>query len=212
MSKLIGGLLVVLALGWVGSVNAALMDPVEVNGSEWLQPADFVGYSWGDIATVCDPVTGACNGSLGGDDLAGWTWASLLDIGELFHTTMPNLFPGGISSTFLISNEINSEVNDFFDVWGFEPTFDFVPFLGPYRNAAGYASDGGATIHPYVQATNYFAENITVIDNNGTLPSGTPGAWLFRDTPAGVSIPATIPLLGIALTILGFSRRRTLGN
>jgi hypothetical protein len=210
MPRLLSKLLIVLSLCWVGSASAALMDPVQVNGTEWLQPVDFVGYSWGDIATVCDPITGACNGSIGGDDLTGWTWASLLDIGDLFHTTMPNIFPGGIHSTFILSNEVNTEVNDFFDVWGFEPTIEFDAGLGPVRSVAGYASDSGATSSPYVQATNYIGENVAIVDNTGAYDSDSPGAWLFRDAPAGIPIPATIPLLGIALAVLGLSRRSTL--
>lgn len=213
MSKVIGRLLVVLALGWVGSVNAGLMDAVQVNGTEWLQPVDFVEYSRSDIATVCDPMTGACNGSLGGNDLAGWTWASLLDIGELFNTTMPTIFPGGMHYTYILAAEVNTEANGFFDVWGFIPTYEVDAGIGPFRSAAGYASDGGATNRPFVGTSNYilFGENVTVVDNTGAMDcctSSSPGAWLFRDAPAGVPTPATSPLIGIALAALGFGRKR----
>ena len=54
-----------------------------IGDSEWLQPADFVNYSWNDINTVCP--AGFCGGQLGsGPDLTGWQWASAESVGALF--------------------------------------------------------------------------------------------------------------------------------
>jgi hypothetical protein len=74
--NIVGRLLVVLAFGWAGGTNATLMDPVDVDGTPWLQPIDFLGATWNDIVQVCDPITGVCDGSFNGNDLTGWTWAS----------------------------------------------------------------------------------------------------------------------------------------
>lgn len=51
---------------WAGSANAELSAPVTVDEREWLQPVDFLGYSWNDVNAVCDANSGLCNGSLGG--------------------------------------------------------------------------------------------------------------------------------------------------
>lgn len=68
--------------------------PVTVDGLEWMQVTDTVNFSWNDMASVCDVGTGACTGSLGTTDLTGWTWASILDVGQLFSALTPH--PGGV--------------------------------------------------------------------------------------------------------------------
>jgi hypothetical protein len=57
--------MVVLALlACAGSVHAG---PIAVAGREWLQPVDFVNFSWNTINETCDAANGgACAGSLGG--------------------------------------------------------------------------------------------------------------------------------------------------
>lgn len=86
MLKIIQQFLIVLIVtGWAGSASADLKPPVAVNGLEWLQPVDFKGYTWSAINTVCNATTGVCIGSLGGNDLTGWTWAGVDDINGLFN-------------------------------------------------------------------------------------------------------------------------------
>ena len=66
---------------------------VTIDGKEWLQPADFVGYSFDEVNAVCP--TGMCSGSLPGStfDLTGYTWASIMDVSSLFNAY-------GVSPTF----------------------------------------------------------------------------------------------------------------
>ncbi|MFV8816606.1 hypothetical protein [Haliea sp. E17] len=58
--------------------------PVRVNGQEWLQPQNFVNYSYNTISTVCPDKL--CSGTLPGStiDLSGYTWASSDDVQSLF--------------------------------------------------------------------------------------------------------------------------------
>lgn len=58
---------------------------VTIDGKEWLQPADFVGYTFDQVNAVCP--TGVCSGSLPGStfDLTGYTWASIMDVSSLFN-------------------------------------------------------------------------------------------------------------------------------
>lgn len=57
---------------------------VKVEGREWLQPADFVNYSYNQLSEVCPD--GMCSGTLPGStiDLTGYNWASSDDILLLF--------------------------------------------------------------------------------------------------------------------------------
>lgn len=60
-------------------------DSVIVDGKEWLQPLDFVNYSYDQVSAVCPD--GACSGKLPGSafDLTGYTWGSILDVSRLFN-------------------------------------------------------------------------------------------------------------------------------
>jgi hypothetical protein len=54
-------------------------------GKEWLQPSDFLDYTYDQVDAVCPG--GICSGVLPGSsfDLTGYTWASIMDVGELFN-------------------------------------------------------------------------------------------------------------------------------
>lgn len=61
---------------------------VIVDGKEWLQPKDFINYSYDQVEAVCPPPSWKCLGSLPGSafDLTGYTWASISEAGTLFNT------------------------------------------------------------------------------------------------------------------------------
>ena len=73
-------------------------------GKEWRELYETTGLSWAAIATVCptDGVT-PCNGSVGGKNLTGWTWATApqtLALMDDYYAGLANLNPpavGGIS-------------------------------------------------------------------------------------------------------------------
>jgi hypothetical protein len=201
MSKLIVRLLVGLALGWTGSAGAALMPPVSVDDRLWLQPLDFVNNSWNDIAAVCDPTTGACNGSLGGNDVTGWTWAGIPDLIDLFTafgipgtqvnnqwsvlvtpatTTWAPLFLG----SFLATN-VYPEVTGYLRYQvGFAAVADDIPTFAPllFDGAQVTASPGG----------------------NANASSEIIGGWFYRTVPS----PATVSLLCLGLAALASTRPR----
>jgi hypothetical protein len=58
---------------------------VIVDGKEWLQPGNFISYSYDQVSAVCPD--GACSGKLPGSafDLTGYTWGSILDVSRLFN-------------------------------------------------------------------------------------------------------------------------------
>jgi hypothetical protein len=72
-----------------------------VDGKEWRQVVDTVGISWSQVAAVCSPGTGVCDGKVGDISFTGWTWASVDDIRALFdHLILPESiqFPTSDSS------------------------------------------------------------------------------------------------------------------
>jgi hypothetical protein len=58
--------------------------PVRIGGSEWLQPINFVNYSYDQISQACPERI--CAGRLPGNnvDLTGYFWASSEDVQSLF--------------------------------------------------------------------------------------------------------------------------------
>lgn len=208
------------AVLWVflgtGSAHATLLPPVTVGGTEWLQPLDFVNYTWNAISTVCDVTTGACNGSLGGNDLTGWTWADVDDLNALFNHYIgsPALGPGPSTiSGDLGTDWVESMTADGFlsviDVSELEyitgnlrTSFDATStYLG--RISTSRMLDGFGNIlfeQSFAVTSSTFAKN--------ALSSDT-GVWFVRD-PNAVSVPITdtLALVGAGLCALGFTNRK----
>ena len=71
----------------IGDVcDSGIGDSVIRDVNEWLQPADFVGYTFDQVNAVCPG--GLCSGSLPGStfDLTGYTWASIEEVSGLFNS------------------------------------------------------------------------------------------------------------------------------
>lgn len=210
MPKFIGRFLVVLVFGWCGVASAVPImegDVVEVNGVEWAQPNLFTDLRWHEIRVVCP--TGVCEEeTLNGWDMDGWTWASPFDVADLFSELTP--FGGGVSEYF---EEDSTWAPAFFDDVGFRTTS-----VGPnnYRSIYGWTSSNPTDPSTGFALTAQLSDAATgldriytnrYVDKNGE--SSGLGSWFYRAAPTPeMPTPATIPLLGIALAALGFSRRR----
>lgn len=94
---------------------------VPFDGKDWAQPRDFLGFTWHDISSVCPIGGGECSGSLGTVSFDGWTWASVFEIGSLFHSIETRFPDNGISD--LVVREVSALEAVFFGTDGFLPTF-----------------------------------------------------------------------------------------
>lgn len=214
MSKLIGRLLAVIALGWVGSSSAGPI--VNVDGKDWLQPADFLRLAWNDVSTVCDAITGACTGVLGSTDVTGYTWASVDDVNALFNYFLPDdpmgpgpmpeqPFPDGSFYPLLLNaGFISTSLAE-------PPERLFVAGVTrsvvPDATDSAYLAIAGNYAGNYTEASYDFAT--TNDANRKFFRLRDAGGWFYRD-PSTVTVPVstTLPLLGIGLAALGLSRRQ----
>jgi hypothetical protein len=206
MSKFIGRLLVVLAFGWAGNASAvpiSAADIVNVGGQEWAQVDLFTSNSWNTINAQCPSGLCLTTSTVNGYSLDGWTWASIDEVQSLFNT-----FTGQVASAPAVYSEQGS-------TWApellqlFNPT-DFLP--GILSRVSGFTAS--------LTGTNGYLGRVddslvfgpgdvvsTAVTTSPSFGSLTIGAWFVRDANQ-VPTPATIPLLGIALAALGFSRKR----
>ena len=182
-----------------------------IGDRNWRQVNDTLGLSWNQVSTVCSPISGICNGSTGGVDFNGWTWASTVDIAELFAYFNPNF----IVPTHTVA-ENNSE-------WG--PNFlnAFDPSPSPY-----FLGDSEIVLGISRRSVNLFGDEMVfygyVTDNSSVNFSDTMsnartisiyndyegnGVWLYRDA-IQIPEPSTYLLMGIGILGLFYSYRRNI--
>jgi hypothetical protein len=211
MSKFIGRLLVVLALGWSGVASAVPItgdDAVTVGDTEWAQPDLFAGLTWNYINTICPG--GVCDGELNGYNVTGMTWANVTDVNDLFNTLLGDDVIGPWPDNTL-SGAWDSP-------WG---SLLFDASFRPITSSSSQQRIEALTSKDAGPRDAYSAYWLDITEPPGgtdriwsaarvrrELPNNSIGAWLYRDAPAAAPTPATIPLLGIALAALGLSRRR----
>lgn len=110
-------------------------DTVFVNGREWYQPDLFTNLTWIEINAVCPTPAGVCDGELNGNDMTGWTWASVSDVNDLFNHVIGGaaMGPGPTSYT---TNTTESQWAPLFalsapwrDMTHLHPSGDFAFFI-----------------------------------------------------------------------------------
>lgn len=197
---------------WCGSANAGLMDPVRANGNWWLQPADFLAYTWNDMSAVCDPTTGLCSGYLGEIDLTDWTWAGVEDMNALFNSYLQAdlLGPG---PTNIDGFEAGQAVAEFYeDPWLPTECIDFdddtlcltFGIYKDYRDSrvAYTAGVGGVCDGSVCEFADVWTRGTIEKDDTG---SGV-GGWFYHS--ADVPAPTTLALLSLVFSGLAWSTRK----
>jgi PEP-CTERM motif len=202
------------------SMNANAV-PVQVEGREWFQPIDFAGLGWSEIDSVCPASSdGVCSGLLNGNDVSGWTWASVDDVIVLFNYFLGQFIPsdptpeltGSTDRIWLGGEAYAMQLAQFFNY--FTPTEADLSW-GSYGGAvAGRTRDlwgGSAISNPtgYWRASSCESTNTCRSYVTPALRAGLQGgysgwgAWLYRPADAVVPVPATLPMLLLALAVLG---------
>ncbi len=183
--------------------TAALAQPVIIDGKEWLQPVDFVNLSWNDVALVCNPGTGLCDGELNNIDVTGYTWASVDDVIRLFNAygvTPPLSSP----SQFLLVG--SSWAPLFFG--DFEPTYAMPQVLNEAKGWTLSIYHGSHAYTPLI--LDYFDDALEdsihteTTKSLETSPDPYIGVWLYRThSLAGPAPVPTVPTYGLIFTVLG---------
>jgi hypothetical protein len=145
-------------------------DTVTVDGKEWLQPKDFVSYSYNQVSEVCPE--GVCTGKLPGSNvnLTGYIWASIDDAESLFSYYRQS--PRRILEDFAYTgNDVDPDTQTIVNIY-------LVAMLSELREPT--------TIVAYVYGKpppTSFEEEASITLNPFTQPSesdGEQGAWFWR--------------------------------
>ena len=172
------------------------------DGKEWLQPIDFVGLSWDEVAAVCPASGGLCSGTLGGTDVTGYRWGSIDEIYALFNSygVSPPLgpgpdfvsgFPDAVMVAFFADFAPTSDNTNERLSWGWsvDKQMPAGAFPAAYNTYIGYVFSDQV---PPKSSSDVIATDFTY--------SGL-GAWLYRVVPPE-SVP-TMSAYGLAMTMLG---------
>lgn len=193
-----------LTLMTVAPANAAYMAPVSVDGREWLQPVDFLNTSWNDVAGVCDPISGACDGSLNGGSLSGWTWASIQDVSYLFDFFRDNYGSGQSAASAVF---INAD---------FERTFQVSSAGEAFLYLSGVTRSMDGTDRAYYGEVLWgvsFEYDLSYLSAPGgsiftSSPSDFYGHFFYRGPAFSVPAPASGALVAVGLACLIRIRQR----
>jgi len=205
--KVLKAVMLIACMG--GFAPGSFAIPITVDGTEWLQPIDFVNRSWNEISTVCDPTSGLCSGSLGGNDLTGWTWANVDDVNALFNHYIPGapMGPGPddldrpygtFSTPFFADGWTVTEVQVSGATWVVGLARELW-FGGAYTPRIGGDEDRGSDLA------------ITEIRTDPSTAAATSGAWFYRAVatpPTETPLAPTMYLVGLGLAALRYSRRK----
>jgi Ca2+-binding RTX toxin-like protein len=198
-------LALVASLFSVVVVSPATAEPVH-GGKEWNQLYPTVGLTWAQVASVCPP-DGAtpCDGTVGGNDLSGWVWATAPQVLELME-----LYAPGISAA---TPPAFSGPDAFFYGVGFLNDFRWTTytaltyFYQEYTSGWTASLDGGGL--PIAGGASYqhpfFSGSIGV----GSLPDGASsdrGVFLWRTAGLDYTAPVVTPTVAGTLGNNGWYR------
>lgn len=217
MSRIIRRVFSIVAIAWTGSVSAApITDTVTVEGLEWAQPDLFVGLLWSDINAVCPG--GVCGSqTLNGNDMHGWSWATVGDLTRLFNHYIGYDALGPEPERWVGSGD-DFSVSAAFFADGWRTTLD-QRRIGPLTMGLVSDSDAVTPIIGMLDTFGFFGDILvdtadtgweTRVYFVGYRPGTEPGAWFYRTPGGAVPIPSTLILVGLGLIGLKLRRLQSL--
>jgi hypothetical protein len=185
---------------------------IDNQGRDWIRLGDTSGgnFNWHDIANICDPVSGACSGSVSILrtswqllDLTGYQWALRTEVNDLFESFLGPvpLANGSYSVDFDSAQELMSEIGL---TLGKEVGSGWWHIANGFTRDAlmqsavsiigGGESPGSAWVHHW--------------GNQGDVYGDVSyGIWAYR--PVNLPEPSILALMVLGLAAIGFVRRRT---
>jgi hypothetical protein len=191
-------------------VSAQSTSPTVLIGDvEWRQLTDTTPLSWDEVATVCPPGGGECNGSVNGIEFNGWSWATAFQVSALFNYFRPtfpilddqetDIWQLRFRDAFDLPDDALDRFFDLFDVNGWQGVNGDLPYVGGWVAEPPTAQSFGGLLGlmPMVGVFDYdnpcctspFGEFSTVMltsaNWNGiprfpSSPTLLRGAWLYR--------------------------------
>jgi hypothetical protein len=199
----------VLAFGCGGAhaIPIGDADIVHVDGREWAQPDIFRGLAWLTIHNVCP--SGMCvSGTLRGYDMAGWTWARIDDMTQLFNSYIGSDFLGPGSGNYFGAAD-DFTVSSAFWADGWRRTATQVNLFALWDLTLGWTADhdrNGPSIGAVVDCSPSSIPCQT--GDRASAEAGLAGgffraytgAWFYRAAaPSAVPLPSSLWLLAAAL-------------
>jgi hypothetical protein len=168
-----------------------ITDTVTADGKEWLQPADFLGYTYDQVSVTCP--AGVCSGTLPGStfDLTGYTWASIDEVSALFNSYgLSQPFTGPFQERFNDPN-VNAAIAQDFAITAEECYGDCpVTFLFVAGMVRDPAPAGEALYIPYILYIDetippgptdlYFSNTVYVSSTSARTDQHGTGVWFWR--------------------------------